>query len=153
MKHGTVIVQGVGTTDNSPPEHIPHEEYSGVERAKARILLPDAVKRLNVQDSNLRNELAESRAKVENVISTIETLVSEQQTVNKLIERLVGNLDRLLNIETTAKTQTTEANQVCQVMIIFLGIDSLLLILAVKNRSDFWEHFFGVFCMDFPHAL
>ncbi len=43
VKHGTVIVvnekgEMVGTEDVSPPEHIPHEEYSGIERTKARIL-------------------------------------------------------------------------------------------------------------------
>lgn len=109
VKCGTVIVQGVGTIDNSPPEHIPHEEYSGVERAKARILLPDAVKALNAQVFDLRSELAEYRVRVENVISTVETWVSEQWTGNKLLERLVAALERLLTFEAAAKTQTAEA--------------------------------------------
>lgn len=46
VKYGTVITEGVGSTDNSPPERVPHEEYSGVERAHARHLLPDSVSRL-----------------------------------------------------------------------------------------------------------
>jgi hypothetical protein len=46
VKVGTVITAGVGSTDASPPERVPHEEYEGVERAHARHLLPDSVKRV-----------------------------------------------------------------------------------------------------------
>jgi hypothetical protein len=46
VKHGTIITEGVGSTDNSPPERVPHEEYSGVDRAHARHLLPDSIRRL-----------------------------------------------------------------------------------------------------------
>lgn len=132
VKHGTVIVQGVGTIDNSPPEHIPHEEYSGVERAKARILLPDAMKALNNQVSDLRSELAESKIKserqteatgrleqkAENIASAVETLASEQRTIaseqcntNRLIERLADALEKLLKVGAeTDKPQSVEAN-------------------------------------------
>jgi hypothetical protein len=111
VKHGTVIVHGVGTTDNSPPEHIPHEEYSGVERAKARILLPDAVKGLNAQVSDLRREFAESEVRVENVLSIVETLVGEQRVGNRMLERLVDTLDRLFKVGAEMdKIQSVEAN-------------------------------------------
>jgi len=46
VKNGTCIVDGVGSEDNSPPENVPHEEYMGKDRAKARLLLPDQVFRL-----------------------------------------------------------------------------------------------------------
>ena len=46
VKAGTVSVEGVGSIDCSPPDHVPHEEYVGKERGKARLLLPDSIKRL-----------------------------------------------------------------------------------------------------------
>ena len=50
VRHGTVTVEGSdgvhSSTDCSPPEHVPHEEYHGKERARARQLLPDSVRRL-----------------------------------------------------------------------------------------------------------
>jgi len=61
VKHGTIIVEGVGSVDQSPPEKEPHEEYEGKERAKARLLLPDSVKRLEM--------------KVDSLVKTTESLV------------------------------------------------------------------------------
>ena len=46
VKHGTCIVEGKSSTNNSPPERTPHEEYRGKDQAKARLLLPDSVRRL-----------------------------------------------------------------------------------------------------------
>jgi hypothetical protein len=50
VRHGTVTVAGPNgvqsSVDCSPPEHVPHEEYHGKERARARQLLPDSVRRL-----------------------------------------------------------------------------------------------------------
>lgn len=46
VKFGTTIVQGIGSVDRSPPERVPHEEYTGVDRARARLMLPDQVRRL-----------------------------------------------------------------------------------------------------------
>jgi hypothetical protein len=53
VKNGTIIVEGVGSIDNSPPEKVPHEEYNGTERAHARLLLPDSVKRLEMKVDSL----------------------------------------------------------------------------------------------------
>jgi len=53
VKCGTIITEGVGATDNSPPEREPHEEYSGEERAHARHLLPDSVRRLEMKVDSL----------------------------------------------------------------------------------------------------
>ena len=49
VKSGTCIVEGVGSVDNSPPERVPHEEYQGRDRARARLLLPDSVRRLELK--------------------------------------------------------------------------------------------------------
>jgi len=53
VKYGTCIIEGMSSTDNSPPERIPHEEYTGKERAKARQLLPDSVRRLETKIDTL----------------------------------------------------------------------------------------------------
>jgi hypothetical protein len=55
VKHGTVIVDGVGAIDNSPPEHIPHEEYFGIDRTRARILLLDSIKALRNEVYEFKN--------------------------------------------------------------------------------------------------
>jgi len=67
VKNGTCIVEGVGSVDCSPPERVPHEEYCGKERAKARLLLPDSVRRVEVKLDRLiaiEERLADSIAKL-----------------------------------------------------------------------------------------
>jgi hypothetical protein len=49
VKFGTTNVDGVGSIDNSPPEHIPHEEYIGKDLAKERLLMPKSIKALEVK--------------------------------------------------------------------------------------------------------
>ena len=34
VKLGTTLVENVGSTDNSPPERVPHEEYTRKDLAK-----------------------------------------------------------------------------------------------------------------------
>jgi hypothetical protein len=46
VRLGTTVVEGVGSIDNSPPERVPHEEYVGKDLAKARLLMPLQLKRL-----------------------------------------------------------------------------------------------------------
>ena len=46
VKLGTTIVQDVGSIDESPPEKVAHEEYVGKDLAKARLLMPLNVRRL-----------------------------------------------------------------------------------------------------------
>lgn len=45
-KEGTTIVENVGSIDCSPPERVPHEEYSGRELSKERLLMPITLRRL-----------------------------------------------------------------------------------------------------------
>jgi hypothetical protein len=59
VKHGTCIVEGVGSEDNSPPEREPHEEYRTKERARARLLLPDSVRRIELKLDEVRATIAE----------------------------------------------------------------------------------------------
>ncbi len=58
VKNGTCIVDGVGSVDNSPPERIPHEEYVGKDRVKARLLLPDAVRTLTDKVDGLQVQVS-----------------------------------------------------------------------------------------------
>jgi hypothetical protein len=59
VKLGTTVVEGVGSIDNSPPERIPHEEYVGKDLAKARLLMPLRLKRLETRVENLGGEVHE----------------------------------------------------------------------------------------------
>lgn len=71
VKHGTCIIDGKSSTDNSPPEHIPHEEYNGKERAKARQLLPDSVHRLEMKVdalTQITERLADSIGKLSDTL-------------------------------------------------------------------------------------
>ena len=49
VKLGTTIVEDVGSIDNSPPERVPHEEYVGKDLAKARLLMPLKLSRLELK--------------------------------------------------------------------------------------------------------
>ena len=57
MVLGTTIVEDVGSIDNSPPERIPDEEYFGKDLAKARLLMPLNLFRLNQRIENMEDKL------------------------------------------------------------------------------------------------
>lgn len=71
VKNGTCIIEGQSSTDNSPPEKIPHEEYTGKQRAKARQLLPDTVKRIESKVDDLNNNLASLATSLEKLTDII----------------------------------------------------------------------------------
>jgi hypothetical protein len=78
VRHGTCIVEGVGSVDNSPPERVPHEEYNGVERARARLLLPDSVRSLELKVDELRSvilDLVSALKPIEQLTEALERLV------------------------------------------------------------------------------
>ena len=77
VKNGTCIVEGVGSIDNSSPEHVPHEEFNGKQRARARLLLPDSVRCLELKIDDLRGV----------ILGLVAAL--------KPIEQLTGALERL----------------------------------------------------------
>ena len=57
IKYGTTIVENVGSIDNSPPERIPHEEYTGKDLAKQRLLMPLKVFQLNQIIENVEEKI------------------------------------------------------------------------------------------------
>jgi len=69
VKLGTTIVQDVGSIDESPPEKVAHEEYRGKDLAKARLLMP-----LNVR--RLEQRLCSVEEKVDKLSSDVHELVS-----------------------------------------------------------------------------
>jgi hypothetical protein len=90
VKHGTCIVDGVGTIDNSPPEHIPHEEYTSKERIKQRIMLPDSVKSLSDKVNVVTSQLAVLTASMSQMADSLGKITSllnsamEQPSIPKL---------------------------------------------------------------------
>jgi hypothetical protein len=62
-------VQDVGSIDESPPEKVAHEEYRGKDLAKARLLMP-----LNVR--RLEQRLCSVEEKVDKLSSDVHGLVS-----------------------------------------------------------------------------
>lgn len=87
VKFGTVISEGVGATDASPPERVPHEEYMGVERARARLLLPDSVSRLERKVDVLSDNVARLVEGMGRLADAVGRLVS----VEPKVEAPVGN--------------------------------------------------------------
>jgi len=57
VKLGTTIVEDVGSIDNSPPERVPHEEYVGKDLAKARLLMPLKLTRLEQRVEDIEKKL------------------------------------------------------------------------------------------------
>ena len=135
VKHGTVTVDGVGAIDNSPPEHIPHEEYFGIDRTRARNLLPDSIKALRSEVYEFKNQHSESiqylkkevavlRTKNEELISVNTELVKANiatvQEVKILSSQVKSLLDALQAVQqktkgpevTVATTQNIELNRI-----------------------------------------
>jgi hypothetical protein len=105
VKNGRVVVEGVGSIDASPPEHIPHEEYTGIERAKARILLPDTVKRLRTEVYDLRVQSDLRTSETEKFLKCLKSEINELKHNNK--ELVKTNLElTATNIETIREVKT-----------------------------------------------
>ena len=83
VKLGTTIVEDVGSIDNSPPERVPHEEYVGKDLAKARLLMPLILSRLEQRVDDVENKLTKLSANVCELVSILKrALVSgESQEV------------------------------------------------------------------------
>ena len=58
VKLGTTIVEDVGSIDNSPSERVPHEEYIGKDLAKARLLMPLKLSRLEQKVEAIEKKLS-----------------------------------------------------------------------------------------------
>jgi hypothetical protein len=86
VKNGTCIVECVGSIDNSPPEHVPHEEFNGKERARARMLLPDSVRCLELKIDDLRG-----------VILGLVSALKPIEQLTTALERLLPSAEPLLS--------------------------------------------------------
>jgi len=87
VKLGTTIVEDVGSIDNSPPERVPHEEYVGRDLAKARLMMPLRLGRLELQIQDVQREVAGLTVCVSGLVETLNRLL-----VPKEAERL-GQVD------------------------------------------------------------
>ena len=76
-KHGTVVVEGIGSLDHSPPENFAHLEYRGLVNIKNYVLMPIRV------------------AKIEQKIDFLE---KNLESLTNSLEHVVGPLSKLVNI-------------------------------------------------------
>ena len=73
VKLGTTIVEDIGSIDNSPPERVPHEEYVGKDLAKARLLMPLKLSRLEQRVEGLEKKLTDLSDNVCELVSVVKT--------------------------------------------------------------------------------
>ena len=81
VKHGTIIVEDVGSIDDSPPERIPHEEYYGKKLGKERLLLPITVRRLEEKVDALSDNVVRLVDSMEKFVDTFKKLIEPQGPV------------------------------------------------------------------------
>ena len=82
VKLGTTIVEDVGSIDNSPPERVPHEEYIGKDLAKARLLMPLKLTRLEQRIEDIENKLINMSDNVSELVSVLKSALIPKPTMN-----------------------------------------------------------------------
>ena len=80
VKLGTTIVEDVGSIDNSPPERVPHEEYVGKDLAKARLLMPLKLSRLEQRVEGLEKKLTDLSDNVCELVYVLKTALIPNPT-------------------------------------------------------------------------
>lgn len=70
-KFGTTIVEHVGSIDESPPEKVAHEEYVGKDLAKARLLMPLNVRRLELRVSSVEEKVDKLSSDVHELVGVL----------------------------------------------------------------------------------
>ena len=78
VKLGTTIVEDVGSIDNSPPERVPHEEYVGKDLAKARLLMPLRLTRIEHQVENIENKLSKFDNSINDLLSVLKLALIQE---------------------------------------------------------------------------
>jgi hypothetical protein len=78
VKLGTTIVEDVGSIDNSPPERVPHEEYVGKDLAKARLLMPLRLSRIEHQVENIENKLSKFDNSINDLLSVLKLALIQE---------------------------------------------------------------------------
>ena len=89
VKLGTTIVEDIGSIDNSPPERVPHEEYVGKDLAKARLLTPLKLSRLEQRVEDIEKKLTILGDNVNELVSMLKSafvLSSTKELSSQLIE-------------------------------------------------------------------
>ena len=71
VKLGTTIVEDVGSIDASPPEKVAHEEYVGKDLAKARLLMPLNVRRLERRVSGVEEKVDKLSSEVHELVQVL----------------------------------------------------------------------------------
>ncbi|MEJ2243089.1 MAG: hypothetical protein P8X87_00930 [Candidatus Bathyarchaeota archaeon] len=79
VKLGTTIVEDVGSIDNSPPERVPHEEYIGKDLAKARLLMPLRLSRIEQRVENIEKKLSKFDNRVNELISVLRLALIQER--------------------------------------------------------------------------
>jgi len=80
VKLGTTIVEDVGSIDNSPPERVPHEEYVGKDLAKARLLMPLKLFRLEQRVEDMENKLTKLSENIRDLVSVLKIALIPDQS-------------------------------------------------------------------------
>ena len=75
VKLGTTIVEDVGSIDNSPPERVPHDEYVGKDLAKARLLMPLKLSRLEQRVEDIDKKLFDLNDALEELVVAFKTFL------------------------------------------------------------------------------
>jgi hypothetical protein len=85
VKSGTTIVENVGSIDNSPPERIPHEEYVGKDLAKAKLLMPLKISRLEKRFEDVENKLTKFNNNLNDLVSVLKTALIPKHALVRLL--------------------------------------------------------------------
>lgn len=77
VKSGTIIVEGVGSVDESPPEREPHIEFEE-KNARDYLLMPGAVRRLEEKVDALNDNVSKLVDSMEKFVDTFKKLIEPQ---------------------------------------------------------------------------
>ena len=75
-KYGTVVVEGIGSLDHSPPENLAHLEYRGLVNTKNYVLMPIRVARIEQKIDYIENNLERLTNSLEQVVGPLSKLVN-----------------------------------------------------------------------------
>jgi len=81
VKLGTTIVEDVGSIDNSPPERVPHEEYVGKDLAKARLLMPLKVTKLECRLEDIEKKLIKLNDNVSDLVRVLKRALVPEESI------------------------------------------------------------------------
>lgn len=83
-KCGTVVVDGIGSLDHSPPENLSHLEYRGLVNIKNYLLMPIRVARIEQKVDSLEKSLESLTNSLEHVVGPLSKLVNIMES--KVVE-------------------------------------------------------------------